>query len=227
MLCSSYSQGRPRKSGRGVGPIHCEPRSFTEKETSGSAEPNGTGSRRVAMDTQQNSTLCVIHGLTRLSSSGSFLVVGRTRGLSSSLSSSCMCGAWSGFAGFSLWHDKDYMFLWVTRSIARFSRRLIHKTRQVQHNMSHFGILAGEENKPKAGHVILSLFGSSSKVIPKFFIWEGENKMGTSLVSSTSTLVEHGGVVGKWIMQLPMQVSVSELANTKDSLQRPNSVAVP
>ena len=94
------------------------------------------------------------------------------------------------------------MFLWVTRSIARFSRRLTHKTRQVQHNMSHCGIIAGEENKPKAGHVILSLFGYSSKVIPKFFIWEGDNKMGTSPVSSTSTLVEHGGVVGKWIMQL-------------------------
>ena len=97
MLCSSYSQGRPRKRGRGVGPIHCEPRSFTEKETSGSAEPNGTRSRRVAMDTQQNSTLCVI---PRPSSSGSFLVVGRTRGLPSSFSSSCMSGAWSRFAGF-------------------------------------------------------------------------------------------------------------------------------
>ena len=51
---------------------------------------------------------------------------------------------------FSLWHDKDYMFLWVTRSIARFSRRLIHKTRQVQHNMSHCGILAGEEKQAKS-----------------------------------------------------------------------------
>ena len=40
--------------------------------------------------------------------------------------------------------------------------------------------------------------------------------MGTSPVSSTSTLVERGDVVGKWIMQLSMQVSVSELANTKD-----------
>ena len=30
--------------------------------------------------------------------------------------------------------------------------------------------------------------------------------MGTSLVSSTSTLVEHGGVVGEWITQLSMQV---------------------
>ena len=227
MLCSSYSQGRPRKRGRGVGPIHCEPRSVTEKETSGSAEPNGTGSRRVAMDTQQNSTLCVIHGLIT-----SFF----ERVLSCSRTYKrfvififFLMHVWSmiRICWFSLWHDKDYMFLWVTRSIARFKRRLTHKTRQVQHNMSHCGILAGEENKPKAGHVILSLFGSSSKVIPMFFIWEGENKTGTSPVSSTSTLVEHGGVVGKWIMQLSMQVSVSELANTKDSLQRPNSVAVP
>ena len=51
--------------------------------------------------------------------------------------------------------------------------------------------------------------------------------MGTSLVSSTSTLVEHGGVVGKWIMQLSKQVSVSEFANTKDLLQRQNSVVIP
>ena len=50
--------------------------------------------------------------------------------------------------------------------------------------------------------------------------------MGTSLVSSTSTLVEHGGVVGKWIMQLSMQVSVSELANTKDLLQLQHSVVM-
>ena len=43
--------------------------------------------------------------------------------------------------------------------------------------------------------------------------------MGTSPVSSTPTSVEHGGVVRKWKMRLSMQVSVSELANTKDLLQ--------
>ena len=53
------------------------------------------------------------------------------------------------------------------------------------------------------------------------------NKIGTSPVSSTSTLVEHGGAVGKWIIQLSMQVSVSELANTKGLLQLQNSVLVP
>ena len=40
--------------------------------------------------------------------------------------------------------------------------------------------------------------------------------MGTSPVSSIITLVEHGGIVGKWVMQLSLQVSVSKLANTKD-----------
>ena len=70
-------------------------------------------------------------------------------------------------------------------------------------------------------------FGSSSMVISKFFIWEKENKMGTSPVSSTWTLVAHGGVVGKWRMQLSRQVSVSELANTKDLLQVQNSVVIP
>ena len=54
-----------------------------------------------------------------------------------------------------------------------------------------------------------------------------ENKMGTSPVSSTSTSVEHGGIGGKWMMQLSLQVSVPELTNTKDLLQRQNSVGMP
>ena len=40
-------------------------------------------------------------------------------------------------------------------------------------------------------------------------------------------MVEHGGVVGKCIMQLFKQVSVFEFANTKDVLQRQNSVVKP
>ena len=51
--------------------------------------------------------------------------------------------------------------------------------------------------------------------------------MGTSPVSSTSTLVELGGIVGKWIVQLSLQVSVPEMTNTKDLLQRQNSVVMP
>ena len=46
--------------------------------------------------------------------------------------------------------------------------------------------------------------------------------MGTSLVASTSNLVEHGGVV----MQLTMQVSFSELANTGDFVQRQNCIVM-
>ena len=48
--------------------------------------------------------------------------------------------------------------------------------------------------------------------------------MGTSLVLSTSTQVEHGRIVRMWIMSLSLQVSAWELANTKEWLQRQNSV---
>ena len=58
-----------------------------------------------------------------------------------------------------------------------------------------------------------------------FSLEKGKNKMGTSPVPSTSTLVEHV-VVEKWIMQASMQV-LSELANTKELLQRQNSVVIP
>ena len=40
--------------------------------------------------------------------------------------------------------------------------------------------------------------------------------MGTSLISRTSSFVEQGGIVGESTFQLSMQVSVSDLANTKD-----------
>ena len=82
---------------------------------------------------------------------------------------------------------------------------------------------AGEENKPKDRHVILYPWGSSSIVVPNFLIWRSEKKS-TSPVSSTSTMVEHGGVVGKWIMQLSKKVSVTEFAKTRDLLQRQNSL---
>ena len=96
--------------------------------------------------------------------------------------------------------SKIYMFRRASRSLTRFW--LVRKTGQVQHNMSHCGI-------------------------PRFCICRRENRICTSPFSSTSTLVEHGGVVGKWIMQLSKHVSVSELANTKDLLQRQNSVVIP
>ena len=49
-----------------------------------------------------------------------------------------------------LWHGKGYMSLWVTRSITRFSRGLIRKTRQVQHNMSHCGICSWTRKQAKS-----------------------------------------------------------------------------
>ena len=114
--------------------------------------------------------------------------------------------------------------LWVTRSLTRLGRWLVCKTRQVQHNMSHCGVLSWGGVQAKNWTMNFCLFfGSSSTVILNIF----HNKMGTSPVSSTSTLEEHGGAVGKWIMQLSMQVSVSELPNTKDLLRGLNSVVMP
>ena len=52
--------------------------------------------------------------------------------------------------------------------------------------------------------------------IPSFPSDRGK-KWGKSPVSSTSTLVEQVGVVGKWIMQLSKQDSDSQWANTKAS----------
>ena len=46
-------------------------------------------------------------------------------------------------------HGKGYMPLWVTKSITRFSRRLIRETRPVQQKCPIVEYSAGEENKPK------------------------------------------------------------------------------
>ena len=121
----------------------------------------------------------------------------------------------------------NYMSPWVTRSLTRLGRWLVRKTRQVLHNMSHCGVLSWRGVQAKSwtcnfdsrrvhfqGHTQIS------------HLKKGENKMGTSPVSSTSTSVEHGVAVGKRIMQLSMQVSVS-VANTKDLLQRQISVVIP
>ena len=116
---------------------------------------------------------------------------------------------------FSLWHGKDYMLLWVTCTITRFVVGWYVRLVRSNTICPIVEYSAGEENRPKAGHVILCPWGSSSIVVPRFLIWGSENKIGTSLVSSTSPMVEHGGVVGKWTMQLSKQVSVSEFANTK------------
>ena len=86
--------------------------------------------------------------------------------------------------------------------------------------MSLCRVFSWRRVQTKSWTCILSPFGSNSIVIPKLFIWGRDDRIGTSPVSSTSTLVEHESVVGKWMIQLSQQVSVSELANTKDLLQR-------
>ena len=97
----------------------------------------------------------------------------------------------------------------------------VRKTHYVQDNMSNIlEYSAGEECTPKAGHVILSPFGWNSIVIPNFFICGSENTISTLLVSSKSTLVEHGGFVGNRMIQLSQQVSISELANTQGLVAR-------
>ena len=109
------------------------------------------------------------------------------------------CMSW--VCGLSLWHGKCYsLFGWPG-----CSRDLVvgWYARFVKSNTT--GPICGVLRRG----TLLSPFRSSSLVVPKFFIWERDNKMGTSPVSCTSTLAEHGGVVGKWIMQLSMQVSRS------------------
>ena len=87
---------------------------------------------------------------SRFSLAGSFLDAGPTSGLSSSSSSSCMSGAWAGYAGFSLSHGKGYMSPWVTRSLTQLGRWLIRKIRQVQHNVSHCGVLSWRRIQTKS-----------------------------------------------------------------------------
>ena len=103
-------------------------------------------------------------------------------------------------------------------SFTRLGCWLIRKTRQVQHNMSYCGVLSLRGIQATSWTCIFVSFwiqfNSHTQV---FHLRERENKMCTSHVSSTSPLVENGAVVGKWIIQRSLQVSVSELANTKDS----------
>ena len=56
-----------------------------------------------------------------------------------------------------------------------------------------------ERNTDQHLDISWSSFGFNSMVASSLSIERGKNKMGTSLVSSTSTLVERCGVVGKWI----------------------------
>ena len=87
------------------------------------------------------------------------------------------------------------MSLRVSGSLTRFW--LIRMTRQIQDDMSHSRVLSWRRVQVKSrtcDFVSLRIqFNSHSHI----FICGSENKIGTSPLSSTSTLVELGGVVGK------------------------------
>ena len=76
-------------------------------------------------------------------------------------------------------------------------------------------ISAGESYKPNDGHVILSPFASSLRLMPRFFIWESDSKIGTDPSSKMSTCVLHGGFVGNEMMHDSLTVSFRESANMK------------
>ena len=156
---------------------------------------NGVGTLRV----EANSRFTVSSldaGCSRgLSSSSSETAVrsGQTRSLSFSSSSGSRVRA--GYADFCFDRAKVTCFFGRADRARDFGwyARLV-KTNTIFPIVEYS---AGEEYKPKAGHVMLSPFGFSAMVRPRFCICGRENRIGTSPVSSTSTLVEHGGVVGK------------------------------
>ena len=117
------------------------------------------------------------------------------------------------------WHT-GYVSLRVTRLLARLGCWLIRKTRQVQHNMSHCGVLSWRGIQTKSWRcTFVSLRIQFNSGTPIFHLRKG--KQNGHIMCLKHIMVEHGGVVGN-----SLQVSVSELANTKDLLQRQNSVVM-
>ena len=113
---------------------------------------------------------------------------------------------------------KCHMSLRVSGSLTRFW--LICETRQIQDCICHSRVFSGRRVQARSRTCNFYLPSDpNQQSFPKLFICGSENEIGTLPVSSTSTRVEHGGFVGKWIMQLSQQGSISELANTKDLLQ--------
>ena len=112
----------------------------------------------------------------------------------------------------------SYMSFWVRRPLTRFW--LVRQTPQVQNNMSQSKVFSWRGVQAKSRTCNFVSFRVQFNSHSQMFHLRMRKKIGTLPVSKTSTLVEHGGVVGKWIIQLSQQVSVSELANTTGFLQR-------
>ena len=134
---------------------------------------NGVGTLRVAEDPRFSADGGCTKGLSSSSSSETVVWSERTRGLSSSSSSSLWTGAGEA--------DLRYERAKVTCFVGRDDRprdfgwyaRLVKFNAMCPIEPSSIG----EECKPKAGHVILAPFGSSSSVIPRFFICGRENRI--------------------------------------------------
>ena len=109
------------------------------------------------------------------------------------------------------------MSLRVTRLLTRLGQWLKRKLRQVQHTMSHCGVLSGRGTQTKCWTCNFATSGSSSTVIPKFFSSErGKTKWthhSSQVHQPWQNMVD---LLDSGQMQLSLQVTVSELANMKD-----------
>ena len=130
---------------------------------------NGVGALRSATDSRFFINSVLDEGCTKGSSSSSSETIersGRTRGLSSSSSSSSRdCEL--GMQMFAPIEQKFHV------SLGEETAHAIWAGMQDSSNPKPIcptvEYSAGEEYKPKAGHVILTPFGSNSTVIPKFY----------------------------------------------------------
>ena len=137
-----------------------------------------------------------------------------------------LCSCW--ICWFSLWHGKRYTSPWVTSSLTRLGRRSVRKHIVRSNTICPImEYLAREEYKAKAGHASLFPRGSSQYGVRKSFVLGGKTNL-AHIVSSRSTMVEHGGVVGKLDHEsLHARFSLWQLASTKDLFQRQNYVVMP
>ena len=91
---------------------------------------------------------------------------------------------------------KSYMFRRARRPLTRLW--LVRKAPQIQHNVSHCGTFDCRRVQAKSWTCNLSSFRIQiSSVMPRFCICGKEYRTGTSLVSSTPTLLKHGGFLSE------------------------------